>query len=309
MSIRNTSHESAPFLGERLAEIDSGWFNPTEIPRAEVSRLSPNLAQPRLLKPVNHYSSKIIKAGALLTDTKSLLSHWNTAIPIKDNLARVRMENLLGKASRSRVEDILTIFRHRYLTEEEVVRALVILVRERFPSSSLDRILYFHAARSDSLLHDVVTDWLTSLMRRGVSEIDVSELQRLLASWVAEGKTQGKWSEETKARVAQGLLSTLRDFGVLEGAVRKRIAPAYVPLTAFAYVIFYLKKHQPSGMRLIEHPDWRLFFLPREAVEGFLFEAHQSGYLEYNAAGSVTRLDFPCSTLEDYAHVLAQRAH
>jgi hypothetical protein len=51
-------------------------------------------------------------------------------------------------------------------------------------------------------------------------------------------------------------ISTLRDFGVLQGAVNKRIAPAYMPVTAFAYIAFYLKQHQPSGARLLEHPDW-----------------------------------------------------
>ena len=59
--------------------------------------------------------------------------------------------------------------------------------------------------------------------------------------------------------------------------------------------MFYLKQHQPSGAKLVEHPDWRLFFLPREGVERFLFEAHQRGLLEYHAAGSVTRLTFPAS--------------
>jgi len=34
----------------------------------------------------------------------------------------------------------------------------------------------------------------------------------------------------------------LRDFGVLHGAVNKRIAPAYMPVAAFAYIAFYLKQ-------------------------------------------------------------------
>ena len=60
------------------------------------------------------------------------------SLSIKDNLTRVRQENILGKASRSRIEDILGVFRQRYLTEEDVARALATLVRERLPSSSLD---------------------------------------------------------------------------------------------------------------------------------------------------------------------------
>ena len=104
-------------------------------------------------------------------------------------------------------------------------------------------------------------------------------------------------------------MSTLRDFGVLQGAIKKRIAPAYMPVTAFAYIAFYLKQHQPSGAKLLEHPDWKLFFLNRELVERFFFEGNQHNLLEYQAAGTVTRLTFPATTLEEYANVLAQKSH
>ncbi|MHB8860911.1 MAG: hypothetical protein ACYC6N_00795 [Pirellulaceae bacterium] len=33
---------------------------------------------------------------------------------------------------------------------------MVVLVQKRFPTASPDRILYFHAAKSDPLLHDAV---------------------------------------------------------------------------------------------------------------------------------------------------------
>jgi BrxA len=254
------------------------------------------------------YSSKIIKAGALLADTKTLLAYWDPALPTQANLDRLRRENIFGKASRSRVEDILAIFRQRFLGERSVTKALVVLVQERLPAAALDRILYFHAAQADRLLHDTVIEILLPLQARGITQIDVLEIQRPLKKWVEAGKTSGKWSDPTIIRIAQGLLSTLRDFGVLQGAVRKRIAPAYLPLAAFAYLAFYFKQHEPSGAKVVELPDWNLFFLPREGVERFLFEAHQHKLLEYHAAGSVTRLTFPANSLEQYAHVIAQRA-
>jgi hypothetical protein len=254
------------------------------------------------------YTSKIIKAGALLADTKTLLAHWNTAVSAPVNLDRLRRENVLGKVSRSRVEDVLAIFRQRLLGEEGVTKAVVVLVQKRLPAATLDRILYFHAAQADPLLHDMVTEILLPLQARGITHVDVREIQRPLKKWVDAGRTSAKWSEPTIVRVAQGLLSALRDFGVLQGAVRKRIAPAYLPVAAFAYLAFYFKQRQPSGAKLVELPDWKLFFLPREGVERFLFEAHQHNLLEYHAAGSVTRLTFPANTLDEYAHVIAQRA-
>ena len=74
------------------------------------------------------YTSKIIKAGALLADTKTLIWHWDVSASVTKNIERIRRENLLGKTSRSRVEDILAVFRQRYLTEESITRALVVLV-------------------------------------------------------------------------------------------------------------------------------------------------------------------------------------
>lgn len=252
------------------------------------------------------YSSKIIKAGALLPDTKALLSAWNPGLSVSENLQRVRRQNLLGKTSRSRAEDILAIFRQRYLVEETVALALASIVKHQSNGNFLDRILYFHSVRADLLLRDVVIELLVPHWSRGVMEIDVQEIESALRKWVEEGKTSGPWGDSTVRRVTRGVLSTLRDFGVLQGAVNKRIAPAYLSVQAFAYIAFYLKQHQPSGTKLLDLVDWKLFFLPREGVERFLLEAHQHGLLEYHVAGSVTRLTFPVETLEEYANALTQ---
>jgi len=252
------------------------------------------------------YSSKIIKAGALLADTKALLSAWDPGVSVSENLQRIRHQNLLGKASRSRAEDILAVFRQRYLAEDTVARALSNLVRRQCNGNTLQRILYFHAVRADSLLHDVVIELIMPQWSNGTRNINVQGIELALRKWVEEGKTSGVWSDYTVLRVAQGVLSTLRDFGVLQGAVNKQISPAYLSVQAFAYIAFYLEHHRPLGGKLIDLTDWRLFFLPREGVERFFLEAHQHGLLEYHVAGSVTRLSFPANTLEEYTNVLTR---
>ena len=47
------------------------------------------------------YTTKIIKAGALLSDTRVLLTHWDENVPVADNLERFLRQNLFGKTSRS----------------------------------------------------------------------------------------------------------------------------------------------------------------------------------------------------------------
>src|SRR5208282_6635988 len=112
------------------------------------------------IRPEAPYTSRIIKAGALIGDTKTLLSHWDVDASVHENIRRVQRDNIFGKASRSRVEDILAIFRNRYLTEKSVTKALVTLVRGKFATTALNRLLYFHSARADQLLHDAVTEIL-----------------------------------------------------------------------------------------------------------------------------------------------------
>ncbi len=242
----------------------------------------------------------------MIGDTKTLLSQWDVSASVAENIDRVQRDNLFGKASRSRVEDILAIFRQRYLVEECVTRSLVTLVRGKFPAAALERILYFYSARADLLLHDAVTEILVPMHAQGLVDINVQEFQRSVAKLVI-GRISRPWSDITMLRAVQSILATLRDFGILQGAVNKKIAPSFLPTESFAYIVFYLKQHQPSGAKLLELPDWKLFFLSREGVERFLFESHQRGLLEYHVAGSVTRLTFPANTLEEYANVLAQR--
>jgi hypothetical protein len=199
------------------------------------------------------------------------IRRWDPTASVEANIDRARRENVFGKASRSRVEDILAIFRQRYLMEDSVTKALVTLVHGELPAAALAKILYFHTARADPLIHDAVTEILIPMREQGLVDINISSFQRSLTRWVDKGKTSGHWSEPTIVRISQGLVSALRDFGVLQGLVNKRIAPVFLPHEAFAYIVFYLKQHQPSGAKLLELPDWKLFFLTRDDVERLLF--------------------------------------
>lgn len=253
------------------------------------------------------YTSKIINAGALLADTKTLLAHWDETRSVAENLRFAQQENIFGKASRAWVKQFLGIFQQRYLADEITTKALVTLVKEGLPAASLDRILYFYTAQSDRLLHDIVTEVMLPFQQQGRVEVFPVDVQAAITRWVAEGKTNGSWGENTITRATRNLMATLRDFGVLQGAVKKRLAPVYLPIEAFAYIALYLRQGQPSGERLINHPEWRLFFLSPQAVERFFVEAHQYHLLEYQAAGSIIRISFPTDSLEEYAHVILQR--
>lgn len=254
------------------------------------------------------YTTRIIKASALIADTKLLLAEWRLADTVEANLERVRRENLLGKSSRTRLTDVLTIFRQRYFDDLEVGEALVTLAQGHAPSPWLDPLLYFFSALNDRTLRDLVIEVLYRRSASGYTEVSPELILRQLRTWVAEGQTTTAWEETTMSRVARGVMATLRDFGVLEGKVNKRLTPIYLPTPAFALIALWLQKREQAGNRVLHSEDWRLFFLPVEGVERFFLEAHQEHLLSYYAAGSVVRLEFPAATMREYAHVLLERA-
>lgn len=255
------------------------------------------------------YSSKIIKASALLPDTKLLLAHWNLSDNVETNLHSIQQENLFGKPSRSRVAEILAIFKQRYLGDPQVLAALVTLVQADMPPTMLDPVLYFLTVQADPLLFAVVTEVLAPLIGRGRPEIYVTDIEDWLRKQIVGGKTQGTWTEVTTNRAARSILATLRDFHLLQGQVKKQLASLYLPVTSFAFIAFLLNRTQRSGDRLLHDPAWQMFFLTEQAVEHSFFEAHQEQLLEYHAAGRVIRITFPATTLEEYAHALARRTH
>lgn len=287
--------------------IGHGW------PRLKMIKDStlPTKTSKKIRKPImvqsKCYKSQIIKSGALIADTKVIFSNWDSSITADENFSRIISHNLLGKSSRRRASDELAIFKKRYLRDPSVFEALRVFIKRRSKVNILEKLLYFHTALADDLLFDFVCEYVDVRRKAGLFDIGVKESVARILQWAEEGRAKTIWSEPTANRIVQGLLSTLRDFGVLEGAVSKRVAALSVPIESFAYIMFYLLRENKSVERVFVLPHWRLFFQSRDEVEKLLFEAHQHGLLEYHVAGSVTRLTFPANTLEEYANVLAQR--
>jgi hypothetical protein len=250
------------------------------------------------------YTSRIIKASARIADTKVLLSEWDLDQSVSDNLDRARRQNILGKASRRRADDVLRIFRQRYFDDADVGRALVKMIQDGAAAGWIDPLLYFFTAQNDRTLRDVVIDIVYSRHRAGYTDLPKETIVRAVRNWVAEGKTTTPWNEQTMDRVARGIMATLRDFGVLQGTTHKRIVPVYLPTPSFALIALWLQGRERSGDLILHSDDWKLFFLPVEGVERFFIEAHQEHLLTYHAAGSVVRIEFPAACLAEYVHVL-----
>lgn len=266
-----------------------------------------------LPKAKGYTVTNLIKSSGLLADVSLLVSAWDEAKSVDENFDAVVRQNLFGKASRKRVTDILRVFRQRYLPGNGSEAAFRAFVGSSLPSEVTDRVMYYYTALAEPIIYDFVTDYLYPRYLRGERAITIRNAEEFITDAIRAGKTEGQWnSDYTRYRVAAGLLSTLRDFGVLQGAKKsqdKTITPATLPVPAFAYLAFHIKRTEPSGERLVAHRHWRLFCLNGHGVEALLAEAEAEKLLTFQAAGSIMRIEFPTDDFLAYARTLTTRGY
>lgn len=254
------------------------------------------------------YTSRLIKASARIADTKVLLAAWDLSQSVQTNLDIARRNNIMGYASRSRVEDVLVILRQRYFDNLEIGTALVTLVQGGAPAQWVDPLLYYYSVQNDETLRAIVLEVIATRQMSGRSDLTPEQVMSAIRGWVAEGKTTTSWNDETIGRVARNAIAALRDYGLLEGKQTKSISSIYLPVESFAFLAFDLWIRLRSGEKVLHSPEWKLFLLPLQAVERFFLEAHQERLLSYDVAGSVVRLEFAANSLVEVAHALVKRA-
>lgn len=249
-------------------------------------------------------TSRIQKGGALLGDMRQLVCHWAEK---PNELPPGRfVKNILPKATQARANDTyIRAFQPRFIEgSPKNAWKLCAALEECLPSTEVARAFYYWlTAQAEPIFYRYVTEELFEQVRNGINAITSFELAR----WVQRiCSTDGKeWSDVVNIKVARAMLAALRDFGVLSGASNKTVSAAHLPLESFCLIAFCLRTILKDSQELTAHKDWRLFLLSPQAVERLLLEAHQQNWLGYQAAGGISRLDFPSDTFESYVrHVL-----
>ena len=248
-------------------------------------------------------TSRLQKGGAVLADMRQLVTA--AARDPRTAASAEAARAVLTKATAARLQDVfIRAFRPRFVqgSPPDAWR-LAAVVESYSPDQSVVRPFYYWiTARAEPILYDFVTGELFAHLGVADREVRIAEV----LPWI-DGRLRiaGKaWTPTVRRKVARGLLAALRDFGLLEGTVRKHLAAFRLAPEAFALIAFLLRGLGAEGERLVAHPDWRLFLLSETAVERLFLECHQRHWLRYQVAGAIHRIEFPVDTFEEYAHEL-----
>lgn len=246
------------------------------------------------------FTSRLQKGGAAIDDTRRVVELWDTDLAPRENFRHFSDENLLSKASRSRLDDLLRrIIRPRYVDPgPHVIPALKGLLVDHV---AFRNACYYESARADDLLASFAEGplwdyWLEG--RLGLSTEDV-------LNWFDQLAEQGQaptWTENVRAKTARGLLSALRDFGILEGSAksrRKEISPPSMSPRGFAYVAWREHEQGASSRALATSNVWRRWLLEDPLIDDMFLQAARLGVLRVSRAGSAVRVDWLVDSLAE----------
>jgi Putative inner membrane protein (DUF1819) len=249
------------------------------------------------------FTVNIQKGGALLPDARRLVQVWDMAKSVDANIGRIADENLLGKATRRRLDDVLLrCLRPRFVeTGPGVIAALKDLLTD---DRGFIEAAYYETSRDEALLAAFAEGPCFGWYEAGRARVTVDDATAWLSEQVSAGLLP-QWSPTVRTKVGRGLLAALRDFQVLEGANIKRFSSPALSLRGFAYVAFRLHEQGSSATNIVTSPVWRRWLLTPDRVDDLLDQAAQAGVFAYANAGTAVRIDWHVGTLEDAIHAAA----
>jgi hypothetical protein len=177
------------------------------------------------------FTSRIQKGGALLSDMRQLVCQW--AVKPSEVSPDRYVAEVLQKPTRARAEDTYQrAFLPRFIASyPRDAWKLCAEIEKHAPPIEIIRLFYYWlTARAEPILYRYVTEEPFQVARAGTVDVRVDDL----TNWIRnECRNVGKkWSDIVTIKTARAMLAALRDFGILEGASKKRLALTHLPLAS-----------------------------------------------------------------------------
>jgi hypothetical protein len=249
----------------------------------------------------------LIKGTASLDELVTLFLHWDEKeLPVL-YAKRVQHNGILTKATSKRVEDlVLLVFRPWFLStpDNRAAKTMRALAQSNIDRQILQELIFLFKARAEIVLYDYIQERFWPAYDEGALYLQPSEIEEFLQFAQEAGRVEKSWAKYTQYRLAMGILGALKEVGFVRE--EKPRLYAYNPLEinrfTLAYLAYELHFAGQTDAALVDHPDWRLFGLERARVVERLSELGEQGGLIVQQAGSVVRMTWLYSSMDEVIH-------
>lgn len=241
------------------------------------------------------YSARNSSKGALLGEAASVFGALASGVPKAELRSLALSGKLLPQRSYSNRRRIVDTLSHRYLAYATpwMLDAFKSATALGPRSAEYISLLYLHYALRDHLTFDFVTAVLWKQKLDGKLPVQREALLALLDLASSVQPQIARWSESSRRKLAGSILTALRDFGVLQGTQRKRLASPPLPLSTAEHLLRLLYVEGKRGREVLQDFAWRLFMLAEPDVVHVLSRLAQGRRIGFERAGSTVVLLFP----------------
>jgi BrxA len=244
------------------------------------------------LDPQANYLSRLSARSALYTDLRLLLADLNEPLPSARYRSLVVDENRLARASAAGRAKIWKELKTRYILNREEPLFLAFWNEWCRCHSEPERGLtaYVLLALNDRLVADLGTQWLFPLLRRAPAELRVEEVLNFVLRAATLHPEVQDWSTETCVALAKKYLTSLRDFGLAQGIVKKAtVRPALYAAPA-RLLVRALRLAGVREIELVQAPIFRLIGLDGLEVIDALSELHRREELRFKIQADIVEI-------------------
>ena len=257
--------------------------------------------------PLSRYTQMLAKGGPLLPETRMLLQSWQPGETSAAFGRRVLRDDLLGRTTAFRVQNIVRVFSLRFLRPDDTAaRHLKRLLAATAPRQVFNDLVFYYTARQDDLLRDYTVHRYWPAVRAGTPTISREDALALIADAHLDGQIAAPWSIVVRRKIAGTVLTALTAFGLLEKdrPGQRRVLP-YAPADGTVLYLAYLLHGQGvTDAALAGHPDWALFGLAPREVWHRLEALVAARWLIVQRSGEVVRISWSYGSVEEVLDVL-----
>jgi len=239
------------------------------------------------------YSSRLSARSALYTELHLLLNAHTAPRPSTDYRALAIGENRLSRPSLAARRKLWKELKARYRLDARDPLFSAFWAEWCRCASEAERGLtaYVLFALNDRLVADLGTEWFFPLLRRAPAEIRLGDLLAYLKRSEAAHPEVGSWSEKTRVAVVTKYTTSIRDFGLAKGIVRKTTVRPALYGAPVRLLVRALRLAGVVPFDLVRARIFRLLGLDGSEVIDALGELNRVGALRFRMQGNVVELD------------------
>ena len=163
-----------------------------------------------------------------------------------------------SRATRATIIKIVQVRLTRWHPPAWVLDDLITFAQEG-QQAELQAALLLHTARQDALFYDIIQQVVVPRWFAGERELIRADVQRFLDEVQLTHPEVTGWSHSTREKLSGNVLTTSRDFDLLQGTATKQMVEPIVPPAVVKHLIHLLQAEGIPPEQVAHHADWLLW--------------------------------------------------